>query len=139
MSVAVGISSIAFLGAEKHAIKVYWPPSWTFPLPVWSHSLLVSLIGKLDPENIGLAFGILLITSLGASAYAFEVWRPPSRIFPPPVWSHSIPISPSGMLDLKNVGLAVGILVKSCWLPCLEAEKHAIEVVRPPSWISTSG
>jgi len=41
--------------------------------------------------------------------YAFEVLRPPSWIFPLPVWSHSTSISSSGMLDLKNVGLAVGI------------------------------
>ena len=50
---------------------------------------------------------------------------------------HSISISPSGMLDLKNVGLAVGISVMSCLLPFLEAEIHAIEVFRPPSWIFT--
>ena len=84
MGVAVGISSISCLGAEKHAIKVYQPPSWSFPLPVRSHS---------------------------------------------------IPISPSGLLDLKNVGLVVGISVISCWLPCLKAEIHAIEDFRPLSWI----
>ena len=95
MGVAVGISSISCLGAEKHAIKVYWSPSWIFPLPVLSHSLLVSLIGKLDPENIGMAVGNSLISCLGAKIHAFEVWRPPSWIFLPPVLSHSIPISPS--------------------------------------------
>ena len=125
----------SFLGAEKHAIKVYRPPSWICTLPVWSYSLLLSLNGKLDPENIGMATGISLISCLGAEIHAFEVWRPPSWIFPLPVRSHSIPISPSGMLDLKNVGLAVGISVLSCWLPCLKAEIHAIEVFRPPSWI----
>ena len=135
MDVAVGISSISCLGAEKHAIKVYWPPSWNFPLSVWSHSLLVSLIGKLDPENIGIAVGISLISWLGAEIHAFEVLRPPSWIFSLPVRSHSIPISPSGMLDLENVGIGVEISVISCWLPCLKAEIHAIEVFRPPSWI----
>ena len=35
----------------------------------------------------------------------------------------------------QKVGLAVGISVISCWLPCLKAEIHAIEVLRPPSWI----
>ena len=80
MGVAVEISSISCLGAEKHSIKVYWPPSWNFPLPVQSHSLLVSLIGKLDPENIGMAVGISLISCLGAEIHAFEVWRPPSWI-----------------------------------------------------------
>ena len=52
-----------------------------------------------------------------------------------PVLSHSIRISPSGMLDLKNVGFAVRISVISCVLPCLEAEIHAFEVFWPPSWI----
>ena len=65
--------------------------------------------GKLDPENIGIAVGISLISSLGAGIHAFEVWRPPSWIFLLPVRSHSIPISPSGMLDLKNVGLGSAI------------------------------
>ena len=55
--------------------------------------------------------------------------------YPLPVWSHSIPISPSGMLDLKSVGSAVEISVISWWLPCLKAEIHAIEVFRPPAWI----
>ena len=52
-----------------------------------------------------------------------------------PVLSHSIRISPSGMLDLKNVGFAVGIPVISCVLPGLEANIHAFEVFWPPSWI----
>ena len=98
MDVAVGISSTSCLGAEKHAIKVFWPPSWIFPLPVWSHSLLVSLIGKLDPENIGVTVGISLKSCLGADIHAFEVLRPPSWILPLPVRSHSILMSPSGML-----------------------------------------
>ena len=55
--------------------------------------------------------------------------------FPPPVFSHSIRISPSGMLDHRNIGLAVGISVLSCELPRLEAEIHAFEVFWPPSWI----
>ena len=73
MGVAVGISSISCLGAEKHAIKVYRKPSWIFPLPDWSHSLPVSLIGKLDPKNIGMAVGISLISCLGAEIHEFEV------------------------------------------------------------------
>ena len=51
--------------------------------------------------------------------------------FPLPVWSHITPISSSGMLDLKNVGFAVGIPLISC----LRAQRHAIEVERSPSWI----
>ena len=84
--------------------------------------------GKLDPENIGIAVGILLISRLGAEILTLEVKRPPSWIFPLPVWSHSICISPNGVLDLKNVGSAVGISVVSCVLPCPEAEIHAFEV-----------
>ena len=55
--------------------------------------------------------------------------------FPLPVWSHSIPVSPSGMLDLKNVDLAVGSSLISRWLPGLVAEMHAFEVLRPLSRI----
>ena len=77
MGLAVGILSISCLGAKKHAIKVYRPPSWIFTLPVWSHSLLMSLIGKVDPENIGIAVGISLISCLEAEIHAFDVLRPP--------------------------------------------------------------
>ena len=129
------IASISCMGVEKHALKVYRPPSWIVPLPVSSHSFLASLIGKLDPENIGMAAGISLISCLEAEIQAFEVWRPPSWFFPLSVRSHSIHISPSGMLNLDNVGLAVGISVIFCWLPCLKAESPAIEMFRPPSWI----
>ena len=81
--------------------------------------------GKLDPENIGIAVGMSLISCLGAEIHASEVQRVPSWIFPIPVRSHSILTSLSGMLDLKTVGLAVGILLISCLLPGLEAEMHA--------------
>ena len=89
----------------------------------------------LDLKNVGIAVEISLISCLGAEIRVFEVWRPPSWIFPLPVLSRSFPISPSGMLDFKSVGLAVGIWVTSCWLPCLKAEILAIKVLRPPSWI----
>ena len=78
-----------------------------FPPPVQSHSILMRPNGKLDPENIGIAVGISLISRLGAEIHALKVKRPPSWIFLLPVWSHSIRISPSGKLDLKNVGLPV--------------------------------
>ena len=192
MGVAVEISSTSCLGAEKHAIKVHRSPSWIFPLPVWSHSLLMSPNGKLDPKNIGTAVEILLKSCLEAEIHAIKVYRPPYWIFQLPVWSHSLLICPkclicliwkarsrkhrhsrwnfvdilsgsgdtciwsfeAAILDfstsgsvaqyshksqwnagLKNVGLAVGISVLSCWLPCLKAEIHAIEVFRPPSRI----
>ena len=44
-----------------------------FPLPVWSHSILISIHGKLDLKNIGIAVGISLISCLGAEINAFEV------------------------------------------------------------------
>ena len=135
MGAAIEISSTSCLEAEKQAVKAYRPPFWICPLPVWSHSLLMSPNGKLNPENIGKAVETSLISCLGAEMQAFEVKRPPSWICPLPVRSRSIPISPSGMLDLKNVDIAVGISVISCWLPCLGVEIHAIEVFRPPSRI----
>ena len=135
MGLAVRISLISCLEAEIRAFEVWRPPSWIFPLPVWSYGILMSFNGKLDPENIGIAVGSSLISRLGVEIHALEVKRPPSWSFPLRVSSHSIRISPSGMLDLKNVGFAVGISVISCVLPCLEAKIHAFEVFWPPSWI----
>ena len=74
----------------------------------------MSLNGKLDPENIGIALGISLIPCLEAEIHAFEVWRPPSWIFPLPVCSFSIFTSPNGKLDPENIGIAVGISLISC-------------------------
>ena len=82
---------------------------------------------------MGLTVRISLISCREAEIHALDVKRPPSWIFPLPVLSHSIRKSPSGMLDLKNVGFVVGISVISCVLPCLEAEIHAFEVFWPPS------
>ena len=85
MGVAVGIALISNVQAQIHVFEVYRPPSWSFPLPVQSHSIIMSPIGKLDPENIGIAVGISLISCLEAEIHAFEVWRPPSWIFTLPV------------------------------------------------------
>ena len=73
IGIAVGISLISCLEAEIHAIKDHRPPSWIFPLPVWSPSILVSPNGKLDPENIGVAAGISLISCLEAEIHELEV------------------------------------------------------------------
>ena len=54
MGVAVGIALISNVQAQIHAFEIYKPPSWIFPLPVWSHSILMSPNVKLDPENIGI-------------------------------------------------------------------------------------
>ena len=71
MSLAVGILSLSCLGAKKHAIKECQPPSWILPLPVWSHSHVMSPNGKLDPENRGIAVGVSLISCLEAKIHAF--------------------------------------------------------------------
>ena len=70
-----------------------------FSLSLWSHSIPTSPNGKLDPENICIAVGISLKSCLGAEINVFEVVRPPSLIFPLPVWSCSILHYPSGKLD----------------------------------------
>ena len=122
--IAVGFSLISCLEAEIHAFEVWRPSSWIFAFPVRSHSILMSPDGKLDPENIGIAVGISLISCLEAEIHAFEVWRPPSWIFAFPVPSHSILMSPNGKLDPENIGIAVGFSLISC----LEAEIHAFKV-----------
>ena len=88
--------------------------------------------GKLDSENIGIAVEISLMSRLEAEIHAFEVWRPPSWIFPIPVWSHSLLVCPNGKLDPENIGIAVGISLISC----LEAEIHTFDVLKPPFWIT---
>ena len=70
---AAGISLISCSETEIHAFRVWRPPSWIFPLPVWSQSIFMSAIAKLDPENVGVAGGISLISCLEAEIYAFEV------------------------------------------------------------------
>ena len=79
--IAVVTSLISCLEAETHAFEVLRPPSWICSLPLQSHSILMSPNGKLDPENIGVAVGISLISCLQAEIHAFEVLRPPSWIF----------------------------------------------------------
>ena len=82
-------SLITCLRAQRHAIEVERSPSWIFLLPVWSHSILTSPNGMLDPENMGIAVEILLISCLEAEIHVIKVCRPPSWIFPLPVWSQS--------------------------------------------------
>ena len=82
---------------------------------------------------MGVAVGIALIFCVQAEIHAFEVYRLPYWICPLPVWSHSILMSPNGKLDSENIGIAIGISLISCLLQSLEAEIHAVEVLRPPS------
>ena len=81
MGEAVGIALIPNVHAQIHAFKMHRPPSWMCPLLVQSHSILMSLIGKLDPKNVGIAVGISLISCLEADIHASEVWKPPSWTF----------------------------------------------------------
>ena len=74
----------------------------SFLLAVWVRGIRPSPVGKLDPKNMGVAVGIALISSVQAEIHAFDVYRPPSWIFPLPVRSHSIPMSPNGKLDPKT-------------------------------------
>ena len=59
----------------------------------------------LDPENVGIAVEILLISCLEAEKHAMKIYRPPSWIFPLPACSHSILMIPNGMLDPENIGI----------------------------------
>ena len=52
--------------------------------------------------------------------------------FPLPVSSYSILVTSIGLIDLKNVGLAIGISLISC----LQAEIYVLPVWGSPSWIS---
>ena len=81
MGVADGTALISKVQAQIHAFEIYRLPSWIFPLPVQSQSILMSPIGKQNPENIGIAVGISLISCLETEIHAFEIWRPPSWIF----------------------------------------------------------
>ena len=81
----------------------------------------MSPIGKLDPENIGIAVVNSLMSCLEAEILAFEVWRPPSWIFPLPVWSYSLPISSGGgLLDPQYISL-VAVVVEISYLSSLGA------------------
>ena len=103
-----------------------------FPLPVWSPSLPIGSSGLLDPHYaslVAVAVGISYLSCLGAELLTFKVLRPPSWIFPRPVWLYSTRTSPIEMLDPKNMGVAVGISLISR----LGAQIHALEVWRPPS------
>jgi len=51
-----------------------------FKLPVGSHSISRSLVGLLDPENIGIAIKIVLVSCLQVEIYVFPDWRPLSWI-----------------------------------------------------------
>ena len=94
---------------------------------------VMSLNGKLDPENIGIVVGISLISCLEAEMHAIEVLRLPSWIVPLPVWSPSLPIGSSGLLNPHYTSL-VAVAVGLSYLSSLGAELLTFKVLRPPSW-----
>ena len=84
IAIAVGIALLSSPGAKIYAIQWYWPPSWIFHflfLPLQVYSVDTCPIGMTDPDYIGIAVGIALLSSMGAKIYAFQWHRPPSWIF----------------------------------------------------------
>jgi len=71
-------------------------------LPVRSRSISSSLIGLLNPENIGSAVRILLLSCLQVDIYVFPDWRPPSLISDFPLRRTVFPIVPLDSLSRKH-------------------------------------
>ena len=116
IGIAVGISLISCLEAEIHAFEVWRPPSWIFPLPVWLPSSPIGSSGLLDPQYtilVAVAIGISYLSSLGAELLTFKVLRPPSWI----IHFRFGCTSPIGILDPKNMGVAVGIIAWGYFYP----------------------
>jgi len=91
-------------------------------LPVRSDSIVGISVGLLEPENIGLAVGIALL-----SCVQVDIWVLPATILDLslPVSSDSIVCIAVGLLDPENIGLAVGIAL----LLCVQLEFPHEEVV----------
>jgi hypothetical protein len=75
MGVAVGISFLSHLQAEIYVLPVLVAAMLDFLLPVWSHSIETISVELLDPENIGVAVGISLLSHLQAEI--LRGWQPP--------------------------------------------------------------
>ena len=99
-----------------------------FRLPVGSDNIRNMSIEMLDPENMGVAFGILFLSQLQAEIKVLPVWVAAMLDFRLPVWSHSIQTTSIGLLDPENIGVAVGI----SFLSLLEAEILGGVVSTPP-------
>jgi len=107
-----------------------------YPLPVWSHSILVGPNGKPVPENIVIAFEISLISCLAVEKNAFQVLKSPSWIFPLPVWLHSIRVCYYGKAVPENIDIVFEISLISC----VGVEKHVFQVFSAAILVlSTSG
>jgi len=78
IGIAVGISLLSFIPAEIYVFQVLRLPSWIFnfrflPVWYWSYGIANRSMGQLDPDNIGLALGIVLLSGVQAKIHAFEV------------------------------------------------------------------
>ena len=74
IGIAVEISLISCLEAEIHALEVWRPPSWMFPLTVWSPSLPIGSRGLLDSQYtslVAVAVGISYLSSVEAELMTF--------------------------------------------------------------------
>ena len=85
-----------------------------------SGSLHSSLNVQLDPENMGIAFGISLLSCIEADTLCHFYFRLMAAIFDfrHTQTSYSIATSLSVLPDPENMGIAVGI----SFLCCLQAE-----------------
>ena len=81
-----------------------WAAILDFPLPVTSGSIHNTVIELLDPENVGIAVGAALLSSLEAEIKILPVYGPPSWISD--FWIHLavFPIGPSGFWIQKLWG-----------------------------------
>ena len=121
MHVAVGISLLSCLQAEIHAFEFWSPPSWLFPLPVWSPSLPIGSSGLLDSHYtslVAVAVGISYLSSLEAELLTFKVLRLPSWIIHFRFGCTVYALVPLECWTPKNMGVAVEISL----LSCLQAE-----------------
>ena len=87
--IAVGISLQSCDQTEINVFQVYIPPSWIFHyrfIPVQSYNIATIPIRLLDPQNIGEAVVISLLSCVQAEIYAFQV-NMPHLDFPLPVVS----------------------------------------------------
>ena len=77
IGVAVGIALLSSLGGEIYAFQLCRPPSWIFQfqlISLWLHSVETYLIGMHNSENIGIAGGIPLLSSVGAEMRCGVHW-----------------------------------------------------------------
>jgi len=100
--ISFGSEETSISSFEAVAILIY-------PIPVWSHSILVSSNGKPDPEYIPIVVGISLISCPGVEKHEILVWSPPYWFYPLSVWSRRILVGSNGKPVPKNIGVAVRI------------------------------